>query len=229
MLQRLRFPENVLIFVLQQTLIQMKKILLLVAFIVLTTASFAQFSGGVKAGVNFASAAGDDADGYDGRIAYHFGLYGKLPLSDKLSFQPELLFNSVGAKYEESFSDPDFGDVDYKETIRISYLSVPLMLDFAVVDNFSLQVGPQIGFLLAAKGEAEVTYDGGSESDEVDMKDDFKATDFGLNIGAVYSFGKFNAGIRYSLGLASVGDYDDSDIKLNNFQISLGYTLFGGE
>lgn len=206
----------------------MKKVLLtLTAITCITVASFAQFTAGVKAGINFASLSGDAAEDYDGRTVFHAGLYGNYSLSEKLSIQPELLYNSVGAKYEDSYTDPDFGDVDYKETIKLDYLSVPVMLDYKLTDQFSLQVGPQIGFLLSAKYEAEVEYDGDSESYNEDIKDEMKGTDFGLNFGAAYSFVKLNVTFRYSLGLSNAADYDEGDLKNNNIQISLGYKLFG--
>lgn len=101
------------------------------------------------------------------------------------------------------------------------------MLDYKLTDQFSLQVGPQIGFLLSAKYEAEVEYDGDSESYNEDIKDEMKGTDFGLNFGAAYSFVKLNVTFRYSLGLSNAADYDEGDLKNNNIQISLGYKLFG--
>lgn len=216
------------IFVQTKPFSTMKKVLLTAAVLFIATASFAQFSGGIKAGANFATLGGDDVgDDAKMRVAFHFGLYGSYPLSDKLSLQPELLYSSVGAKYDFSESDPDFGDYSVDGSYQLNYLSVPIMLGFKLSENFSLQVGPQIGFLLSAKDKGDVKFDGGSESYDDDIKDGFKGTDFGLNFGLGYSFGKMGVSARYSLGLSSIADYEDSDLKSNVIQLSLQYKLFG--
>lgn len=183
-------------------------------FAILTVfAASAQFSGGVKAGLNMSSAK-FEADGFDEKysgIGFHVGVYGSFSLTDALSVQPELIYNSL------SF---DTGD-DFGDDTKASYLSIPVMLKYGFADNmFNVQVGPQIGVLLS--------------TDPSDFKDDgLKSTDFTLNIGAGVNFGKFNGTVRYGIGLSNnAGDVftdlsDDFSIKNNNFQISLGYQLFG--
>lgn len=132
-------------------------------------------------------------------------------MSDAISIQPEVLYNSVGAKVEDQEGEGDF---------VMDYVSIPVMLLYNVNEKFNIQVGPQFGFLT----KAEVKADGGS----ADVKDFFTGTDFGLNIGAGLNFGKLNAAARYSLGLSNVIDSDgDYTGKNNVIQISLGYKLFG--
>ncbi len=198
----------------------MKKLVLMLT-VIAGSVSFAnaQVSVGVKAGLNLANLGGDVED-TDMRPSFHVGGYLNYALSEALSLQPELLFNSVGAK--SSYDDPDFGSVD--ETIKLSYISIPVNLQysFGVVN---IHTGPQFSFLLSAKDE----YEADGASDEVDIKDSMKGLDLGWGIGLGANFGKLNATARYTLGLSNIADSDDADIKNNVIQISLGYRLFGGE
>ena len=91
------------------------------------------------------------------------------------------------------------------------------MAKFYVAPGFSLEAGPQIGFLLSGKLK-------GGDNEE-DIKDALKSVDFGVNFGAGYDFTEnFSAGIRYNLGLANIIDEDDSaEWKNSVFSLSVGY------
>ncbi len=194
----------------------MKRIFLTVSLCALFAAgAFAQgMSGGVKAGLNLANFSGDDVGDTDMRIAYHIGGFLNLGLSDVLSFQPELLYNSVGTQVSEG---------NEKLVYKLNYVSIPLSLLYSF-GTVNVQAGPQFSFLASAKGKASV----GDDSAEIDIKDWFKGTDLGVNIGLGASFGKINASARYYLGLTDIPDSEgDAKIKNSNIQLSLGYKLFG--
>lgn len=193
----------------------MKKIFLTVSLCSLfALGAFAQgISGGLKGGLNLANATGSDAGDTDMRIAYHVGGFVNIGLGGALAVQPELLYNSVGAKGSE-----DGYDITYK----LNYFTVPVMLMYSF-GNFNIQAGPQFGFLASAKGKIE--YQG--ESAEADIKDSFKSTDVGLNVGLGAGFGKLHASARYCIGMTKIWDEDDVDVKNGVIQLSLGYKLFG--
>jgi hypothetical protein len=205
----------------------MKKSLLTIALLTVASFTFAQLSVGLKGGLNIANFSGDVEDA-SMRLSFHGGGYVNLSISDRLGLQPELLFNSMGSKFEYTESDPDIGQVDVTETYKLSYISIPVMLMINITDNFNFQLGPQISILASAKGKLEVSGDGFSESIEEDVKDGFKSTDLAVNAGLGVNFGKINASARYSLGLSSISDNDDADVKNGVIQVSLGYRLFGG-
>lgn len=202
----------------------MKKLLLFTAIAVFafSTAHSQEIRFGVKAGVNFAnmSVKPDDGMSFDSRTSFHIGGLVEIPVTDKFSVQPELLYSSVGAKYKED--DPFFGDMEL--TYKLSYISIPVMAKYYVVDGLALEAGPQFGFLASAKGEVEV----GGESVSEDIKDQFKSLDIGLGLGASYrlDMGVF-FGARYALGLSNIADDTDDDVKVKNnvIQISVGYTF----
>ena len=186
----------------------MKK-LCLVAFLAifsLATINGQDVKFGAKAGVNFASLTGDD-EGLSSKTSFHVGVVAEIPVSDVFSVQPELLFSDQGAKIDSD---------DVK--LNASYLNLPILAKFYVGEGFSLEAGPQVGFLLSAKAKG----DGGS----VDLKDETKSIDFGVGLGAGYKLENglcFNA--RYNLGLSNIVDENEDNLDLKNgvFQLSVGF------
>src|SRR5690349_5120137 len=108
-----------------QTQPQMKKLTLLIIAAVLTANVSAQLKVGLKAGVNISNFSGDDADGAKTRIGFNAGGYITHSFSDVFELQPELIFSSAGSKFEESYTDPDFGLITVKGTMKLTYLNVP--------------------------------------------------------------------------------------------------------
>lgn len=174
---------------------------------------------GVKAGVNFATIGGDDTSGIKSRTGFHVGAVAEISIIEKFSVQPEILYSAQGYKWSE---DGDEG------TEKYDYLNFPVMAKYYVAEGFSLEAGPQIGFLLSAKWD----YKSGSYSESGDAKDYLKGVDVGFNLGVGYKLDiGLNFGARYYLGLSDIYDtsdyyydYDYSGSNHNNvFQISVGY------
>lgn len=186
----------------------MKKIFLAVSMITLFAAgAYAQsISGGLKGGLNLANLNGD-IEGTTMKIGYHVGGYANIGFSEAMSLQPEILFNAVGAKAEE-------GDGSF----NINYVSVPVMFIYSL-GAVNIQAGPQLGFLMSAKIKAD--------DEEADMKEFFKGTDFGFNVGLGANFGKVNAAARYCIGLSNIADSEEGELKNGVIQLSLGVKLFG--
>jgi opacity protein-like surface antigen len=185
-------------------LLRMKKVILTAAAVFAFGFANAQdVKFGVKGGLNVATLTGD-VDNASSKVGFHVGGFAEIKVSDKFAVQPELLFSTQGAK---------FGDLKS----NLSYVNIPVMAKFYVADAFSLEAGPQIGFLVSAKDKFE--------GEEEDMKDVTKSVDFGLNFGAGYDLTEnLSAGLRYNLGLSNIAKHSD-DFKSKNsvFSVSLGY------
>ncbi|HSR60409.1 MAG TPA: porin family protein [Robiginitalea sp.] len=177
----------------------MKKTLLLVMAL-LASQMYAQdkaFTFGVKAGANFSNLEVDTDFGDfspDGATSIFIGAFVDLGIAESLHFQPELQYSIEGAE-----------DAD------ITYLNVPLMLKYYIVDGLNVQAGPQIGILLDAEGGTE----------------GLKSSNFVLNLGAAYEFpmGVF-IDARYNLGLSNIAEDDpefDASLKTKGFQLGVGY------
>jgi hypothetical protein len=229
----------------------MKKSIILMCFLVfafvLVNAQNTDIIFGAKAGLNLASISGDDTDDFDSRTSFHAGAMAEFKISEKFSFQPELLYSGQGAKFENSESG-EFGSFSEEVEINLDYLNIPLMAKYYITEGFSLEAGPQVGFLLSAKEKYEYNERFGdetfSESGEEDIKDFVKNVDFGLSFGLGYKLQNgLNFSARYYLGLSDINDFEESrdvefrdsaelmkvqksqNIKNQNnvFQLSVGY------
>lgn len=198
----------------------MKKVLFFAVYLLfsMTVINAQDVKFGAKAGVNFASITGDDTDDLDGRTAIHLGVVAEIPISEKFSFQPELLYSAQGASQKSSFDE-----FDYEAEINLDYLNLPLMAKYYVAEGFSLEAGPQVGFLMSAKAKVS----GGGESEEEDIKDSVKGINFGVNFGVGYKLDSgLNFGARYNLGLSNDNDdseFPDDTYKNSVIQLSVGY------
>ena len=78
------------------------------------------------------------------------------------------------------------------------------MANYQITKSFSFQGGPQIGYLLSAKTEADVSLGSFSGNGKDDAKDQMKAFDLGLAFGAEYEFANgFFISARYVFGLTN--------------------------
>ena len=150
---------------------------------------------GAKAGLNLANISGDSDNSV--RTAFYVGGLAEIKISDKFAFQPELLYSSQGS-VSKSISDV---------SVQFDYLNIPLMAKYMVAEGFNLEVGPQIGILLASKVKAS--------SVSVDFKEFTNTVDFGLNFGAGYEINEnLEIGARYGLGFTNV--LKDTVTKIDN-------------
>ena len=195
---------------------KMKKIILSAVAVLafgFTNAQGVKF--GAKVALNVASLTGDVEDA-SSLVGFQIGGFAEFKISEKFAFQPELMYSAQGGK--ETFQE---GGSDIDVTTKLGYINIPLMAKYYVAEKFSLEAGPQIGFLTSAKNK----FEGGGESLEVDVKDSTSSVDFGLNLGAGYDFTeKLSAGVRYNFGLSNTYDDEgDADIKNAVLSVSLGY------
>lgn len=194
----------------------MKKIILMtVAFLLFSFANAQNkkdMSFGVKGGLNISSITNTDVEGLNSSslVGFHIGAFGEFMILEKLFIQPELLYSTQGVKLDYEGDKGDF---------KTNYFYFPIMAKYYLTDVFSLELGPQIGFLLTADIES-----GGVS---IDVKDMMKSTDFGLNFGAGYDVTEnLMLGLRYSLGLTQIQkdlELDEEESKHSVFQFSVAY------
>lgn len=207
----------------------MKKLVLFaaIAAISVSSALAQEVKLGAKAGVNFSTFSGDDLGDVKSRTGFHIGALVEIPVSERFSVQPEILYSAQGAKYEERGPGPG-EEYFFKVLAKLDYIQVPIMAKFYVMDGLALEAGPQISFLASKKGEIEATIGGVTVSSEEDL-DNISSIDFSLGAGASYRLpmGVF-FGARYNFGLSNVNDSDTADnfkMRNNVFQLSAGYSF----
>ncbi|WP_322550602.1 porin family protein [Flavobacterium psychraquaticum] len=185
----------------------MKKLLLVAAIAVLAVSNInaQEIKFGVKGGLNLANVSGDNTKAFDPVTSFNLGLMSEISITDKFSFQPELMYSGQGYSFNSD------------NVVELSYLNIPLMAKYYVAKGLSIEAGPQIGYLFSAKNES------------VDVKDSFKKIDFGANVGLGYKLENgLNFGVRYNLGLSNINNISGSSDKYKNgvLQASVGYFFF---
>lgn len=187
----------------------MKKLFLIVAVAVfgMSNVNAQEMTFGVKAGVNLANFSGDNSDDFDMKTSFHVGGVVDIGISDKFSVQPELLYSAQGSKMSfEGFT------VKY----NLDYINIPVLAKFLIGDGFSVEAGPQVGFLVSAKAK--------SDGESMDLKDELKGTDFSGVVGLGYKMDSgLNFAARYNLGLGNIAESGEGDLKNNVIQLSVGY------
>lgn len=196
----------------------MKKSVLVIALMLMSTTfisaqEFVYF--GVKGGVNFSSFTGDGYDDFvdpEERTSFHLGLLAEIPVSDRFSIQPEVLYSAQG--YDISSMD-GADDVEF----QLDYINVPVLAKFYLFNRFSIEAGPQIGFLVNKEIDTNPTGDGG----DISINDDnYKDVDFALGLGASYKFSNFFVSGRYNIGLSDIYDVEGVDAKNSVIQAGVG-------
>ena len=196
----------------------MKKLIVLAAALLISASAFAQFSYGIKGGLNLANISNSDkiADWYEAdasmKPSLYLGVFGEYKVNDFLGIAPELVYSRQGYTLKEK------GDGDGKINVRFNYLNVPIMAKIYLTDGLSLELGPQFGFLMSAKMWQKV--DG--KTDTEDVKKDTNSVDVSFGAGLSYSFGKIFVQGRYNLGLTDTAKDNDGDDKYKNNVIQLG-------
>lgn len=178
--------------------------------------SLAQF--GIKGGVNLATLTADDfEDGADSRTSFNVGILAELPLSDRFSIQPEVLYSSQGFDIQQN---DDGDDLEY----QLDYIQVPILAKIYLIKGLSVEAGPQFGF----KANEEIDSNpNGDDGDFVIDQDSSVFKDFDTSIvgGVSYKFetGFFVSG-RYTYGLTNI--FKDGIIG-DNFEAKNAVWQFG--
>lgn len=196
-------------FIFRQTKFQIMKKLIVLLFVVgasLSAFSQAEVSLGLKAGVNLSKLNTDNVTDASNITAFHGGAFALFKFT-KIGIQPELLFSQQGS----SIDDVSLGAGD----LKMSYMTIPVMLKFYLAAGFNIQAGPQFGFLNSAEFEG------------TDIKDAFKSSDVSANVGVAWDapFGLV-LDARYNIGLSDINDGGGDEITSSVFQFSVGYKIF---
>lgn len=141
-----------------------------------STGAIAQDKGTVEFGVNIgynSSTVSNSEDSADSSSGINAAFAADYYFSKTWSIKAKLIYDQKG--WDNGFlEDLDTGIV-YKTDYNLTYITVPVMANwhFARKKNWYLNFGPYIGFLMNAE---ETRFN-------LDVKDGFNATDFGLAFG----------------------------------------------
>lgn len=189
------------------------KLLSLAIICILSSSAFSQsLKLGIKGGATINKITGKSFN-EQFTFGYHLGGFATIGLGKKFGIQPEVLFNQVNVDTSSAFSAVyQFNKVG---KVKLSYLSIPLLLNINANKFVTLQVGPQFGILM---NKSSTLVQNG--------KNAFKGGDFSmvgglqLNISHIRIFG------RYGVGLNNLNDIDNKEKwKSQSVQLGFGLTL----
>ena len=193
----------------------MKKYLLSAALLIAVSISAqAQFSLGVKGGVNFSKISADNVK--ESTLAgYQAGLFARI--GSGLYLQPELYLSGTGGKFDSGDNSQSFSG-----KVRFTNLNVPLLLgkSFGGKDlNFRVMAGPIYTYQLD-KSESLTANGSGAIADF----GNYNKSTLGFQAGAGVDIGSVTADLRYEGGLSKVNS--NYGQRQNLWALSVGFKIF---
>ena len=162
---------------------------------------------GAKGGINLSNLSSDNFAETSPRTGFHLGLLAEVPLSNKLSIQPEILYSTQGTEADQI----TIGGSPTKADYNLDYIQVPFLGKIYLTESLSVEAGPSFNFLVK-----EEIGGGGT---------DFGSTfEFGGALGASYAIrGGFFGSARYLYGFTDALDTFSTTYNNSGFQLGVGF------
>ncbi len=184
---------------------------------------------GVKVGMNFSSLYGDMSSASI-RPGMYAGVYARIPVAEKFSIQPEVLYSMQGADSDNYYYWGGYWyyDSGSDQKYELDYINVPIMVQYEIIKGLRAELGPQFSFAVYKKHKYRyVDYNSNYNYQSSDK--DLNSFDVGLNMGVNYELPNgINFAARYSLGFINVNDsdyYSGYDIRNQVFSAGVGFTF----
>ncbi len=205
----------------------MKKLITLSVLVVLCgTLAKAQVKISVVAGPSFTNFIGSDAEewGEVGEkpkmaVRFHGGLVVQYPFNDKLSAISGLQYSGRGATYSGEV-DGQSGTFTAEYKKMLYYLDIPLSIQYAISDKFSMQAGTQVSILTSAKVKNnQEAQDNFLLPKTEDAKDYYSSFDMSFNIGPVFKLSeKLGVQLLYQHGLLKIAKEEEYNVDTHQVE-----------
>ena len=187
----------------------MKKYLLSAALLIVVSISAkAQFSLGVKGGIDFSKISTDNLK-ESSITGYQVGAFARV--GSALYLQPELYVSSAGGKFEST-------DNTASAKVRFTNLNVPLLVGhtFGTKDlNLRVMVGPVYTYALSTNESFSENLDAAYH--------DFNKSNVGFQAGAGVDISGITADLRYEGGLSKINS--NFNQRQNLWALSVGFKI----
>jgi hypothetical protein len=193
----------------------MKKIAVCIigALFFIAVASAQKIRIGIDPGLALAKGKYKPTAGVDQRAIAGFdgGLLADCNVVNRFNIQAEVNFSMQGVELNNASTE---------YSIKLRYITIPVLAKFTAKRGFGVFAGPQLGILSSAKRDVS----GGSTSD---VKSSFKSSDVYLVFGLEYNFGGgFFFSARYNAGLSQIAKAGTGFEMHNGYSsFRLGYTF----
>lgn len=215
----------------------MKKLFILVTATVISYATQAQPTFGIKGGVNYSNLSGDlrDESRFNNKLGFNAGIYFNAPIiSDFLSLQPEVLYSNKGFKYDDKVTTSLLGgETRYEGTANFNYIDVPILAKIKAAGLF-FEAGPQLSYLVSVNDKTKEYNSRGelvARTTSEKSKEGYADFEIGYAAGIGYATqGGINIGVRYNGAFTDLGEDasargDFKDARHSLFQLSLGFPI----
>jgi len=206
----------------------MKSNLLALALLLISTATFAQTTLGLRQGVaaTTLSAKGDLYNNNNVTYSYTAGMFTTFPINKSLAIQSEANYVRKGRCNETTELN-----TTTKTDFMLHYLQVPVLLQYRndqLLNKsgsvFYINGGPYAGFVLSTQTRVTETSEGGT----LVPVDDSKNTDWGASLGIGLQMpirGKdVRFDLRYDMGLSEIAN-QPTDYRTKALSLTIGIIL----
>ncbi len=152
---------------------------------------------GIKGGANFSNIIKTDNSNFKTNYVTGFnaGIFISIPVVDRLSFQPELMFSQKGY---QSNNRGVLGNSTLTQTTN--WIEVPILAKIEAAKGFNLYVGPQVSFLTKTTNKYEGTFGSSEQTTIENDADKFKKSILGGILGVGFDItSKVSLNGRYAL------------------------------
>lgn len=221
----------------------MKKQILLIAFIAISTLAMAQIkpSFGVRAGLSSSSMRGDAVNSLKNMVDYTNGMittsshtgffaggYATIPFTDIISLEPALYYSQKGYELKGSLNVKGIGflGANAKAQLNSQYIDLPVLVK-ANISGFQVFAGPQISYLLQSSLNTTAGVLGlNLLNTKMDATGQFNRLDAGVTGGVGYQFTKnVNVMASYDYGLSKVDANRNMKSYNQSFKVGVGMSF----
>lgn len=212
----------------------MKKIILILAAVIITTTAFSQISFGPKIGYNTAKLSLDRNDITSSlKNNFQFGVF--LRIGQKIYLQPELNWLTQGSIFQTPLSGGNI--LPFKQEINLKTIQIPVLIGLKVIDLKMVSIRVFGGPVASIVQDKTIVDDklGDlfgpiTETDISDMIWSFQVGGgidvMGLTIDIRYNVGLINVINNVNIPIDGVDTAIPFESKTNGFTISVGYKIF---
>lgn len=178
---------------------------------------------GIKGGASFSNIIKTDNSDFktDFVTGFNAGLFISIPVVDRLSFQPELMFSQKGYKSERS------GLINRGTLTQVTnWIEVPVLARIEAASGFNVYLGPQVSFLTRTINKFEGNFGSSEQTTIENDADKFRKSIFGGVVGAGFDLTpKLSLNGRYALDFQKNNENGTSEtpqFKNQVWQVGLG-------
>jgi len=115
-------------------------------------------------------------------LNFHAGLVTQIHLANKIGLDIELLYSRKGWKIPNDA-------LNYNERINLTYLNLPILFDYKIIEKLSVYAGPEFGYKINETGNRAAPVL------------EYEKFDFGITFGTRYTLNsKLGIDLRYVYG-----------------------------